>query len=88
MNKHLVRNFLAFRTSQGRPRDAKDDQEDSPGDEVLATDQAVRGRMVRPWRELDGQILVLGFCSISFLVRDSFSTIVVIFSKVVKCCQL
>ncbi|KAF2575733.1 hypothetical protein F2Q70_00004188 [Brassica cretica] len=33
MNKHLVENFLAFRNSQGRSRDAKDDQEDSPGDE-------------------------------------------------------
>ncbi|KAF3564261.1 hypothetical protein DY000_02014831 [Brassica cretica] len=35
MNKNLVENFLAFRNSQGRSRDAKDDQEDSPGDEVL-----------------------------------------------------
>ncbi|KAF3510031.1 hypothetical protein F2Q69_00006771 [Brassica cretica] len=43
---HLVENFLAFRNSQGRSRDAKDDQEDSPGDEVLATDQGVRGRMM------------------------------------------
>ncbi|KAF2599294.1 hypothetical protein F2Q68_00010496 [Brassica cretica] len=34
----------------GRSRDAKDDQEDSPGDEVLATGQGARGRMVRPWR--------------------------------------
>ncbi|KAF3563866.1 hypothetical protein DY000_02016471 [Brassica cretica] len=54
MNKHLVENFLAFRNSQGLSRDAKDDQEDSPGDEVLATNQGVRGRMVRPWREVDG----------------------------------
>ncbi|KAF2586162.1 hypothetical protein F2Q70_00035293 [Brassica cretica] len=54
MNKHLVENFLAFRNSQGRSRDAKDDQEDSPGDEVLATNQGARGRMVRPWREADG----------------------------------
>ncbi|KAF2551427.1 hypothetical protein F2Q68_00034647 [Brassica cretica] len=45
MNKHLVENFLAFRNSQGRSRDANDDQEDSPGDEVLAADQGVRGRM-------------------------------------------
>ncbi|KAF3600840.1 hypothetical protein F2Q69_00034309 [Brassica cretica] len=42
------------RNSQGRSRDAKDDQEDSPGDEVLATNQGARGRMVRPWREADG----------------------------------
>uniref|UniRef100_A0A0D3DKG8 Uncharacterized protein n=1 Tax=Brassica oleracea var. oleracea TaxID=109376 RepID=A0A0D3DKG8_BRAOL len=34
-----------FRNSQGRPRDAKDDQADSPGDEDLVTDQGVRGRM-------------------------------------------
>ena len=88
MNKHLVENFLAFRNSQGRSRDAKDDQEDSPGDEILATDRGARGRMVRPWREADGRILILGFRSISFLIRDSFSTIVVRFSKVVKCCQL
>ncbi|KAF3603652.1 hypothetical protein F2Q69_00036400 [Brassica cretica] len=66
MNKHLVENFLAFWNSQGRSRYAKGDQEDSPGDEVLATDQGVRGRMVRPWREADGRILILGFCSISF----------------------
>ncbi|KAF2566929.1 hypothetical protein F2Q68_00025462 [Brassica cretica] len=46
MNKHLVENFLAFRNSQGRLRDAKKDQEDSLGDEVLATDQGERGRMV------------------------------------------
>ncbi|KAG2288420.1 hypothetical protein Bca52824_048024 [Brassica carinata] len=45
MNKHLVENFLAFRNSQGRSRDAKDDQEDSPDDEVLAPYQGVRGRM-------------------------------------------
>ncbi|KAF2568938.1 hypothetical protein F2Q68_00025712 [Brassica cretica] len=31
--------------SQGRLRDTKDDQEDSPGDEVFATDQGARGRM-------------------------------------------
>ncbi|KAF3602194.1 hypothetical protein F2Q69_00037262 [Brassica cretica] len=68
MNKHLVDNFLAFRNSQGRSRDAKDDQEDSPGDEVLATDQDERGRMVRPWKEVDGRILILGFRSISFLI--------------------
>ncbi|KAF3486314.1 hypothetical protein F2Q69_00054559 [Brassica cretica] len=48
MNKHLVKNFLAFRNSQGRSRDAKDDQEDSQGDEVSATDQGAGGRMVRP----------------------------------------
>ena len=59
MNKHLVENFLALRNSQGRSRDAKDDQEDSPGDEVLATDQGARGRILRPWREADGQILIL-----------------------------
>ena len=87
MIKHLVEKFLAFRNSQGRSRDTRDDQEDSPGDEVLATDQGARGRMVRPWREVDGGILILGFCSISFLNRDSFSTIVVRFSKVVICCQ-
>ncbi|KAF3528054.1 hypothetical protein DY000_02041743 [Brassica cretica] len=68
MNKHLVENFLAFRNSQGRSRDAKDDQEDSPGDEVLATDQDERGRMVRPLKEVDGRILILGFRSISFLI--------------------
>ncbi|KAF3547048.1 hypothetical protein DY000_02008451 [Brassica cretica] len=45
MNKHLVENFLAFRNSQGRSRDAKDDHEDSPGDEVLAADKGARGRM-------------------------------------------
>ncbi|KAF2543907.1 hypothetical protein F2Q68_00030408 [Brassica cretica] len=66
--KHLVDNFLAFRNRQGRSRDAKDDQEDSPGDEVLATDQGARGRMVRPWREADGRIFILGFCFISFLI--------------------
>ncbi|KAF3570795.1 hypothetical protein F2Q69_00059606 [Brassica cretica] len=55
MNKHLVENFLASRNRQGRSRDAKDDQEDLPGDEVLATDQGARGRMVRPWREADGR---------------------------------
>ncbi|KAF2617269.1 hypothetical protein F2Q68_00039949 [Brassica cretica] len=55
MNKHLVENFLASRNSQGRSRDAKDDQEDLPGDEVLATDQGARGKMVRPWREADGR---------------------------------
>ena len=88
LNKHLVKHFLAFRNSQRRSSDAKDDQEDSPGDEVLATDQGVRGRMVRPWREVDGRILILGFRSISFLIRDSFSMIVVRLSKVVKCCQL
>ncbi|KAF2570893.1 hypothetical protein F2Q70_00004450 [Brassica cretica] len=44
MNKHLVENFLAFRNSQGRSRDAKDDQEDSPGDEVLA--------VMRFWRQI------------------------------------
>ena len=60
--------FQRFRNSQGRSRDAKDDQEDSPGDGVLATDQSVRGRMVRPWREVDGRILILGFRSISFLI--------------------
>ncbi|KAF2563946.1 hypothetical protein F2Q70_00017552 [Brassica cretica] len=38
------------RNTLGRSRDAKDDQEDSPGDEVLATGQGARGRMVRPWR--------------------------------------
>ncbi|KAF3560580.1 hypothetical protein DY000_02015115 [Brassica cretica] len=32
---------------------AKDDQEDFPGDEILATDRGARGRMVRPWREAD-----------------------------------
>ena len=88
MNKHLVGNFLAFRNRQGRLRDAKKDQEDSLGDEVLATDQGERGRMVRPWREVDGRILILGFRSISFLIRNSFSTIVVRLSKVFKCCQL
>ncbi|KAF2536299.1 hypothetical protein F2Q70_00004458 [Brassica cretica] len=88
MNKHLVEHFLAFRNSQGQSRDAKDDQEDSPDDEVLPTDQGARGRMGRPWRESDGRILILGFRSISFLTRDSFSSIVVRFSKVVKCCQL
>ncbi|KAF2530699.1 hypothetical protein F2Q70_00029286 [Brassica cretica] len=62
----------AFRNSQGRSRDAKDDQEDSPGDEVLATDQGVRGRMVRPWRQADGRILILGFRSISFLYPRFF----------------
>ncbi|KAF3589507.1 hypothetical protein F2Q69_00027922 [Brassica cretica] len=86
MNKHLVENFLAFRNSQGRSRDAKDDQEDSPGAEVLVTDQGARGRMVRPWRQAVGRILILGFHSISFLIRDSFSMIVVRFSKVVICC--
>ncbi|KAF3599231.1 hypothetical protein F2Q69_00034313 [Brassica cretica] len=45
MNKHLVENFLAFRNSHRLSRDAKDDQEDSPGDEVLVTDQGARGRM-------------------------------------------
>ena len=35
-----------------------------------------------PWREADERILILGFRSISFLIRDSFSTIVVRFSKV------
>ncbi|KAF3563868.1 hypothetical protein DY000_02016476 [Brassica cretica] len=88
MNKHLVENFLAFRNSQRLSRDAKDDQEDSPGDEVLVTDQGARGRMVRPWREADGRILILRFRSISFLIREYFSTIVVRFLKVVKCCQL
>ncbi|KAF2567214.1 hypothetical protein F2Q70_00026986 [Brassica cretica] len=88
MNKHLVENFLAFRNSQGRSRDAKDDQEDSPGDEVLAKDQGAKGRMVRLWRGADGRILILGFRSIFFLIREYFSTIVVRFSKVVKCCQL
>ncbi|KAF3588721.1 hypothetical protein F2Q69_00030098 [Brassica cretica] len=48
MNMYLVEIFLAFRNSQRRSRDAKNDQEDSPSDEVLATDQGVRGRMVRP----------------------------------------
>ncbi|KAF2608812.1 hypothetical protein F2Q68_00044261 [Brassica cretica] len=83
MNKHLVETFLAFRNSQGRSRDAKDDQEDS-GDEVLAADQGTRGRMVRLWRDADGRILTFGFCSISFLIRESFSTIVVRFSKFVE----
>ena len=83
MNKHLVENFLAFRNSQGRSRDIKNDKEDSLGDEVLATDQGARGRMVRPWREADRRILILGFRSISFLIRDSF----VRFSEVVLCCQ-
>ena len=83
MNKHLVEHFLAFRNSQGRSRDTKDDQEDSLGDEILATDQGARGRMVRPWREADGRIFILGFHFISFLNRDSFSMIVVRFSKVV-----
>ncbi|KAF3501300.1 hypothetical protein F2Q69_00043556 [Brassica cretica] len=50
MNKHLVETFLAFRNSQGRSRDAKDDQEDSPGDEVLAIDQGTRGRMTEKSR--------------------------------------
>ncbi|WZY72505.1 hypothetical protein YC2023_004745 [Brassica napus] len=45
---------LADANLSGRSRDAKDDQENSPGDEVLATDQGVRGRMVRPWRKEDG----------------------------------
>ncbi|KAF2547949.1 hypothetical protein F2Q70_00021021 [Brassica cretica] len=84
MSKHLVENFLAFRNSQGRSRDAKDDQEDSPGDEVMATDQGARGRMVR---QAVGRILILGIRSIPFVIRDSFSTIVVRFSKVVICCQ-
>ncbi|KAF3540872.1 hypothetical protein F2Q69_00022341 [Brassica cretica] len=44
MNEHLVENFLAFRNSQRRSRDAKDDQEDVPGDEILATDRGARGR--------------------------------------------
>ncbi|KAF2555106.1 hypothetical protein F2Q68_00016259 [Brassica cretica] len=48
MNMYLVEIFLAFRNSLRRSRDAKDDQEDSRSDEVLATDQGVRGRMVRP----------------------------------------
>ncbi|KAF2609683.1 hypothetical protein F2Q70_00011762 [Brassica cretica] len=68
MNKHLVENFLEFGNSQGRSRDVMDDQEDSPGDEVLATDQGARGRMVRPWREAGGQILILRFRSIFFLI--------------------
>ncbi|KAF3602718.1 hypothetical protein F2Q69_00035786 [Brassica cretica] len=59
MNRHLVENLLAFTNSQGRSRDAKDDQQDSPGDEVLATDQGARGRMVRPWRQAVGRILIL-----------------------------
>ncbi|KAF3581531.1 hypothetical protein DY000_02032664 [Brassica cretica] len=42
----LFRDSLAFRNSQGRSGDAKKDQEDSLGDEVLATDQGERGRMV------------------------------------------
>ncbi|KAF2563270.1 hypothetical protein F2Q70_00017263 [Brassica cretica] len=79
---------LDYPPRQGRTRDAKDDLEDLPGDEILATYRGVRGRMVRPWREADGRILILGFRSISFLIRDCFSTIVVRFSKVVKCCQL
>ncbi|KAG5400437.1 hypothetical protein IGI04_015044 [Brassica rapa subsp. trilocularis] len=32
----------------------------------------------------DGRILIFGFCSISFLIRETFSTFVVRFSKVVK----
>ena len=88
MNEHLVENFLSFRNSQRRSRDAKDDQEDVPGDEILATDRGARGRLVSPLREADGRILILGFHSISFLIRDYFSMIVVRFSKVVKCCQL
>uniref|UniRef100_M4F7A2 Uncharacterized protein n=1 Tax=Brassica campestris TaxID=3711 RepID=M4F7A2_BRACM len=63
---------------------ARDDQEDSPGDEVLAIDQGRRGRMVRPSREADGKILIFGFHSSSFLIRESFSTIVLRFSKVVE----
>ncbi|KAF3608401.1 hypothetical protein DY000_02049505 [Brassica cretica] len=46
MNKYHVETLLAFRNSYGRSRDAKNDQEDSPGDEVSATDQGTRGRMV------------------------------------------
>ncbi|KAF3562004.1 hypothetical protein DY000_02016107 [Brassica cretica] len=84
MNKHLVETFLAFRNSQGRSRDAEDDQEDTLGDEVLAIDQGMRGRMVSSWREADGRILIFGFYSISFLIRESFTTIVVKFSKVVE----
>ncbi|KAF2559105.1 hypothetical protein F2Q68_00014738 [Brassica cretica] len=45
MNKHLVETFVAFRNSHGRSRYAEDDQEDTPGDEVLAIDQGRRGRM-------------------------------------------
>ncbi|KAF2608683.1 hypothetical protein F2Q68_00043072 [Brassica cretica] len=67
---------------------AKDDQDDLQGDEILATDRGARVRMVRPWREADGRILIIRFRSISFLIRDSFSTIVVRLSKAVKCCQL
>ena len=52
-----------------------------PGDEILATDQGARGRMVRPWREADGRILFLRFRSISFLIRDSFSTIILDFQR-------
>ncbi|KAG5375443.1 hypothetical protein IGI04_040039 [Brassica rapa subsp. trilocularis] len=63
---------------------ARDDQEDSPGDEVLAIDQGRRGRMVRPSREADGKILIFGFHSSSFLIRESFSTIVLRFLKVVE----
>ncbi|WZZ08473.1 hypothetical protein YC2023_094394 [Brassica napus] len=55
---------------------------------VLATDQGASGKMVRLWKEAEGRILILGFRSISFLIRESFSTIVVKFSKIVKCCQL
>ena len=84
MNKHLVETFVAFRNSHGRSRYAEDDQEDTPGDEVLAIDQGRRGRMVSPWREADGRNLIFGFRSISFLIRESFTTIVVRFSKVVE----
>ncbi|KAL0695822.1 hypothetical protein Bca4012_063002 [Brassica carinata] len=83
MNKHLVETFLAFRNSQWQSRDAKNDQEDSPGDEVLAIDQGRKGRIVRPWREADGRRFISDFVP-SLPLSESFSTIVVRFSKVVE----
>ncbi|KAL0795907.1 hypothetical protein Bca101_067284 [Brassica carinata] len=83
MNKHLVETFLAFRNSQGQSRDAKNAQEDSPGDEVLAIDQGRKGRIVRPWREVDGRRFISDFVP-SLPLSESFSTIVVRFSKVVE----
>lgn len=44
MNKNLVGSLLAFWNSPGRVGDATDDQEDSPGDEVLAIGHGQRGR--------------------------------------------
>ncbi|KAF3579476.1 hypothetical protein DY000_02031333 [Brassica cretica] len=58
---------LAAANIAGQSRDARDDHEDSPGDVVLATEQGTRGRMVRPWRDANGRIFILGVRSISFL---------------------